>query len=352
MRIAVAMSGGVDSSVAALLLRRDGHDVAGITMVLGTAGTSEAADALARAEAAARILGIPHRAVDVSAAFQRSVVDYFVSEYAQGRTPNPCIPCNRILKFGLLLDGARADGASMLATGHYARATPRQPGGPVALRRGLDAAKDQSYFLYSLTQVQLTHVLFPLGDLTKSEVRRIALEAGIPTTRADESADACFVPGGDVAEFLRARAPGAATPGPIVDSSGARIGTHRGYGLYTVGQRSALGLSRATPAYVVRIVPRENTVVVGEDRDLYADVLEAEDLSWVAGAPPARRFRATAKVRYAGRAEACDVALDRGRAAVRFVAPQRAVTPGQAVVFYDGDEVLGGGTIVERCPGP
>lgn len=354
MKIAVAMSGGVDSSVAALLLGRAGHDLVGITMLLGDVqGSSQ--DAAVRAALAAGSLGIPHRIIDARAAFEDAVVGDFVSEYARGRTPNPCILCNRHIKFGLLLDEAQSLGAQMLATGHYATIRSGTPGEALRLASGRDSLKDQSYFLYSLTQAQLGSALFPLGDMTKDDVRGIAALEGLSAGRERESADTCFVPRGDLAAFLAARAPRAVVPGPIVDTSGRRVGTHRGLALYTVGQRSGLGVSAAAAVYVIRIVPGENTVVVGEDRELHTRSLTALSLSWIAGAPPSARFRAFAKVRYGAPKAACAVAVGDDEAAVLFDELQRAIAPGQAVVFYDGDEVLGGGVIAaardENVPG-
>jgi len=302
----------------------------------------EAAD---RAAAVAVSLGIPHRVIDARAAFEDAVVGDFVSEYARGRTPNPCILCNRLLKFGLLLDEARAIGAERLATGHYAAIRPGASCGTLRLASGRDSLKDQSYFLYSLTQAQLGFALFPLGDMTKDEVRGIAASHGLGVERERESADTCFVPRGDLAAFLAARAPRSVIPGPIVDSSGKRVGTHRGLALYTIGQRSGLGVTAAAAVYVVRIVPEENTVVVGEDRELHARSLTARPLSWIAGAPPAARFSALAKVRYGAPKAPCAVDVRGDEAAVLFDQPQRAFAAGQAVVLYDGDEVLGGGVI-------
>jgi tRNA-specific 2-thiouridylase len=344
MKIAVAMSGGVDSSVAALLLSRAGHDLVGLTMLLGDV-PGPAQDGAGRAALVAASLGIPHRVIDAGAAFEDAVISDFASEYARGRTPNPCILCNRFVKFGLLLDEARALGAERLATGHYAAIRSGAPGEALRLASGRDTLKDQSYFLYSLTQAQLGSTLFPLGDMAKDEVRRIASSEGLGAGMERESADACFVPRGDLAAFLAARAPRAVVPGPIVDASGRRVGTHKGLALYTVGQRSGLGISAAAALYVVRIVADENTIVVGEDRELHTRLLTAGALSWIAGGPPSSRFSAHAKVRYGAPKAACVATVQGDEAAVLFDAPQRAIAPGQAVVLYAGDEVLGGGVI-------
>ena len=283
--------------------------------------------------------------IDARAAFESTVVSDFVSEYARGRTPNPCILCNRLLKFGLLLDEARSLGAEMLATGHYATIRAEAPGEPLRLASGRDPVKDQSYFLYSLTQAQLGFALFPVGNMAKDEVRALAASEGLGAGTERESADVCFVPRGDPAAFFAARAPRAVVPGPIVDASGTRFGTHRGLALYTIGQRSGLGISAASALYVVRIVPDENTIVVGEDRELHGRSLTARSPSWIAGAPPSARFRALAKVRYGAPKAACAVTVRDDEVAVLFDEPQRAIAAGQAVVLYDEDEVLGGGVI-------
>jgi tRNA-specific 2-thiouridylase len=353
MRVAVAMSGGVDSSVAAYLLKARGHDVLGLTMKIRHPGDGDDVDprvcsgpaALRDAERVARDLGIPHYAVELADTFERVVVDHFASEYARGRTPNPCARCNRLVKFDALLTKAVALGASRLATGHHAVVREDPASGLFSLHRGVDRDKDQSYFLYALGQSQLSRVVTPVGELTKREVRSIARESALHVADRPESQDVCFVPGGGVEPFLRARRPEALVPGPIVDADGAVVGEHRGVGLYTVGQRSGLGLSRSRPTYVLRILAEENTIVVGDEQDLYARHLTARGLSWIAGRTPVGTFRAEAKIRYASQPAGCTVRLEGDEAAVTFDEPERAVAPGQAVVFYEGDAVLGGGTI-------
>lgn len=348
MKIAVALSGGVDSSVAALILRRDGHEVIGLTMTLGPLSEGSSAGASGWADASSRVarsLGIPHHVVDVGEEFDRSVVAAFVSDYTRGRTPNPCVVCNSLIKFGRLMREASALGAERLATGHHARVTTESFGTNRALRRGRDVAKDQSYFLYRLTQEQLSRTLMPVGEITKDEARALAAAAGLALADRPESADACFVPSGDIASFIEQRAPEAARPGPIEDLGGNVIGEHRGIAFYTVGQRSGLGLSRPLPTYVVAIRPNSNTIVVGDEADLYADTLAASELHWISGSPLSGRFAASAKIRYAAPPATCTVELKGDSARVRLDAPVRAVTPGQAVVFYDGDRVLGGGVV-------
>jgi tRNA-specific 2-thiouridylase len=232
-----------------------------------------------------------------------------------------------------------------LATGHHAVVQEDPASGRSSLTRGRDSDKDQSYFLYGLTQRELRQALMPVGEMTKDEVRAAASRAGLHVAARRESQDVCFLPGGELEEFLRERAPGALEPGPIVDLLGTVLGRHRGVALYTVGQRSGLGLSRPEPAYVVRIVAEERTIVVGGEADLYAERLTARDLNWIAGPPPGESFRASAKIRYAAPPAACSVDLAGDEATVSFDEPQRAIAPGQAVVFYDGDTALGGGTI-------
>jgi tRNA-specific 2-thiouridylase len=353
MKIAVAMSGGVDSSVAAHILKARGHDVFGLTMKVWPCGSGDDVDprvccgpaAVRDAERVARTIGIPHYTVGLASRFEDVVVEHFVSEYARGRTPNPCARCNRLVKFDTLLAKARSLGASRLATGHHAVVRVDPASGLRSLARGTDRDKDQTYFLYGLTQLELAHVIMPVGEITKGEVREAAGRAGLHVADRPESQDACFVPRGDLESFLRERSPGALEPGPIVDLEGSVLGEHGGIALYTVGQRSGLGLSRPEPTYVVRIVARENTIVVGGEADLYSSRLAASGLTWVAGSPPGESFRAEAKIRYAAPPAACRVDLAGGEASVTFDEPLRAIAPGQAVVFYDGDTVLGGGTI-------
>lgn len=353
MKIAVAMSGGVDSSVAAHILKARGHDVFGLTMKVWPCGRGDEGDprvccgpaAVRDAERVAGALAIRHYTIELARRFEDAVVEYFLSEYARGRTPNPCARCNRLVKFETLLNKARSLGARCLATGHHAVVRADPASGLSSLARGSDREKDQSYFLYGLAQSELSHAIMPVGEMTKDEVRAAAAQAGLHVAGRPESQDVCFVPGGDLEAFLRERRPDALEPGPIVDLDGTVLGEHGGIALYTVGQRSGLGLSRPSPAYVVRIVAEENTIVVGDEGDLYSSRLTARDLSWIAGRPPGRSFRAQAKIRYAGEPAACRVDLSEGEARVTFDEHRRAIAPGQAVVFYDGDTVLGGGTI-------
>ena len=354
-RIAVALSGGVDSSVVAALLVEAGYDVVGVMMRLWAAclpaPTAAAANRCCTPEAVevsrqvCALLDIPFHLVDFAEPFRRLVVEPFCAEYAAGRTPNPCVVCNRFIKFDALLRWALDAGAQALATGHYAR-TYGDDGTRYHLLRGLDTAKDQSYMLHRLGQRELRHVMFPLGELTKPQVREMARARGLPAANRPESQEICFVPGRDYRDFLRERAPDAFQPGPIVHLDGRLLGQHAGLPAYTVGQRGGLGIAWAHPLYVIRLDPASNTLVVGPDEALWQrDVLMA-DVTYMAGEPSLGPIRVTARLRYqAPAAPAILEPLSDARARLTFDEPQRAVTPGQAAVCYVGDEVLGGGTI-------
>ena len=354
MRVVVAMSGGVDSSVAALQLVEEGHEVIGLSMQLydrqqGAArfGGCCSLDDLHDARRTAAVLGIPHYTMNFERQFESAVVSVFVREYAAGRTPIPCVQCNGDLKFAHLLERAEALGAGCVATGHYARrAAASGPGRPHALRRGLDAAKDQSYFLFTLTQDQLARARFPVGHLRKDEVRDLARRGGLPVAEKPDSQELCFVPDGDTAGLVEAREPAVARPGPIRDRRGREIGRHAGVHRYTVGQRKGLKLSTSVPLYVVDIDAAANAVTVGPRDALDRIALTASSVNWIAGSPPGGDGRVTARIRHRHPdAPARVEPLASGRVAVLFDEPQRAVAPGQAVVFYDGDTVLGGGWI-------
>jgi tRNA-uridine 2-sulfurtransferase len=370
MRIVVAMSGGVDSSVAAALLAEQGHDVIGVSMQLypstprdeapglvvgrpGQAattavekwGTCCTIDDLYDARRVAATIGIPHYIVNFESQFGEHVIANFVREYVSGRTPIPCSHCNSDLKFAELLDRARAYDAEQLATGHYARIA-RDDRGRYHLYRGADNSKDQTYFLFSLTQEQLSRASFPVGHLDKDTVREHARRLNLHVTEKPDSQEICFVPDGDYAAFVERKAPEAARPGTIVNSDGRVMGTHAGVHRFTIGQRKGLGLSATEPLYVLEIKPDAAQVVVGSRDALGRARLTAAEVNWVSGSAPEDWLRVSAQIRHRHEAAPARVRrTDEGRAELEFDTPQSAITPGQAVVFYDGSEVLGGGWI-------
>ena len=351
-RVAVAMSGGVDSAVAAALLVDEGHEVVGFTMNLwpawvpqgdggaGCCGVGAAEDA----RAAARTLGIPHYVLNLRDAFEREVIGYFVEAYARGRTPNPCIACNRAIKFRLLLDRVLGLEMDVLATGHYAR-VERAPDGRRLLLRAVDRRKDQSYVLAGLDQAQLARVRFPVGAHTKAAVREIARAHGLGVAEKADSQEICFVPHGNYGDVVARLAPAAARPGPIYDLAGRHVGDHRGVGRYTVGQRRGLGVPGHAPRYVLEVDAERNALVVGDAGDTRCAELWATDVNWIA-VPLDGEREVAARVRHAASDLSATIApAPDGRVHVRFATPPRAAAPGQAIVFYEGDVVLGGGVI-------
>jgi tRNA-uridine 2-sulfurtransferase len=352
MRIVVAMSGGVDSSVAAALLAEQGHDVIGVSMQLydqtegqTNFGTCCTIDDLHDARRVAAAIGIPHYILNFENRFDEQVVSNFISEYAAGRTPIPCAHCNSDLKFATLLERAVGFGAEMLATGHYAR-IERGIDGRFVLRRGVDRGKDQSYFLFSLTQEQLARAAFPVGHLDKDTVRDEARRLNLRVASKPDSQEICFVPDGDYAGFIERAAPELKQPGAIVDRDGARLGTHGGVHRFTIGQRKGLGLSASEPLYVLEIRPEASEVVVGPREALGRHALTAAQVNWVSGVAPLDWLPVTAQIRHQHDAAPARVrATDVTGAELEFEEPQSAITPGQAVVFYDDDVVLGGGWI-------
>jgi tRNA-specific 2-thiouridylase len=291
-------------------------------------------------------LGIPHYVVNLRALFQEKIISPFCEEYSMGRTPNPCVWCNRYIKFDALLKQAGSFGASYLATGHHARLIKDDSSGRISLQKGLDRAKDQSYFLYALAQEQLSHTLFPIGHLTKEEVRTIALKKRLPVSRRPESQDICFIPDNNYARFLRDLIPQAFQPGPILDERGNILGSHRGIVNYTIGQRKGLGIAASEPLYVIAIEAEHNAVIVGGKESAFSDRLVATNVTWLAIDPPTDAISARARIRYRhAEADATITPVGKDSVYVKFKRPQLAITPGQSIVFYNGDIVLGGGTI-------
>jgi tRNA-uridine 2-sulfurtransferase len=345
-KVAVAMSGGVDSSVAAALLKEEGHEVIGVHMKLWQYA-SRPDDAACRsstgqddARAVCQILGVPFHALDFSSQFQSQVVDYFCREYAQGRTPNPCVVCNRLIKFNLLLKAVEDLGAECLATGHYARI--ESSGNAYRLLKASRPSVDQSYFLYTLKQGALPRLLFPLGEYSKAQVRQMAAERGLPVAGKPKSQDLCFIPDGHHEDFLQGRVD--PVPGNIVDLQGKVLGRHRGIAFYTVGQRTGLGVATGRRLFVLKLDPIGHTVVVGPEENLSANRLRASNLSFV-GESPQDSLAVKARIRFRSPDVSARLNIFGGGAEVVFDQQQRAIAPGQAVVFYQGDEVLGGGII-------
>lgn len=359
VRVVVAMSGGVDSSVAAALLARQGYDVVGLMMRLwgepapGNGGVHNrccSPDSLAQARRVAELLDIPFYAVDAQAPFKARVVDFFIDGYAAGVTPNPCLECNRHIRWDFLLRKALSLDAAYLATGHYARVRRTDAGG-FQLLKAVDDRKDQSYVLSVMGQAQLRHALFPVGGYTKAQVRELAREFGLPVAERAESQDLCFLADNDYRRFLRDHAASALRPGPIVRADGRVVGEHQGLPFYTVGQRKGLGVAGPEPLYVLGTRPETNALVVGAADELGRDRLTAARVHWVAGTPPAAPIRAEVKIRYkAPPMPATVTPLPDARAEVVFDRALRDITPGQAAVFYDGEVCLGGG-LIERQTG-
>ena len=338
------MSGGVDSSVAAWMLKTQGRDITGFTMA--HTDTPMDREAVESAGAVCAALGIPHHVVDIRRTFRKTVIDYFCGAYFEGRTPNPCVACNRRIKFGLLFDRMHEHGMHAMATGHYARIGKDPHTGRPTLNRAADPGKDQSYFLYRLNRGMLARTLFPLGEHTKEQVRAMARDAALPVSVKSESQEICFVPC-DYGPFVAAHSPEKVGQGQIVDTDGNLLGWHEGIHLYTIGQRRGLGVSSAEPLYVLRIEPGENRVVVAPDDLLYSDSFMVRDISMFSGEPREKPLHADVKIRYNTPAAPALVQPADCDGALRVVpdTPLRAITPGQSAVFYNGDTVLGGGII-------
>ncbi len=349
-KVVVAMSGGVDSSVAAALLKKEGYEVVGVTLRLfaeekNAVKCCGGAESAAKARSSADALGIRHYFKSAQGLFSEKVIKNFVDGYLAGSTPNPCVECNRYLKFSYLADLARSMGAEYLATGHYAEIRKTADG--CGLFRGADPLKDQSYFLYCLKRAQLGRLLFPLGGMEKKEIRRIAAELGLPSAAQAESKDICFVTGGNYNTYLKNSAAVKPRPGAILDETGRRIGTHKGFFNFTVGQRRGTGVYGGRRLYVIELRPAANEVVLGELAAACSPAFSVKELNWLAPAP-AGPFNTTAQIRYRHKPAPCVVTPRGGGADVVFERPEFAVAPGQSVVFYGGDRVLGGG-IIERA---
>ena len=355
-KVVVGMSGGVDSSVAAWLLKEQGYDVIGVTMQIWQDEDTEVQEAeggccgLSAVDDARRVamdLGIPYYVMNFKEEFRKNVMDYFVGEYVEGRTPNPCIACNRYVKWESLLRRSMAIGADYIATGHYAQ-IDRLPGGRYSLKTSVTASKDQTYALYNLTQDQLSHTLMPVGSYHKEEIRDMAERLGLPGAHKPDSQEICFIPDHDYASFIEEYTGRELPPGNFVDLDGNVLGRHRGITHYTVGQRKGLNLSMGRPVFVVEIRPDTNEVVIGDNNDVFTNVLRCDKLNWMAvDGLHGKSMEVTAKIRYSHKGSPCTIReIGEGMVECRFHEPVRAVTPGQAVVFYDGDYVAGGGTII------
>ena len=351
-RVVVAMSGGVDSSVAAALLKEQGYDVMGMMLRLWSEPGKEDSnrcctpDSMAQARRVAAKLDIPFYVIDAKNVFRETVVQYFLDGYARGETPNPCLICNRQIRWTFLLEHALALGADFMATGHYVRIR-RDERGKSELLRAVDRSKDQSYVLHVLDQEKLARALFPVGDYPKTEIRTIAEKHGLSTASRPDSQDLCFLAGEDYRAFLQRNAAEMLKPGEIVTRDGRLIGAHNGLANYTIGQRKGLGIASPVPLYVLGKNSATNTLVVGTQAELGSRELTAREVNWLSGEAPQGSFRAEVKIRYTAKeAEASVTPLDGNRAQVRFDAPQRDITAGQAAVFFQGEAVIGGGVIV------
>ncbi len=339
MKAVIAMSGGVDSSVAALLMKNEGYDCVGATMQLYSEG--DCGDARAVAEK----LDMPFYVFPLKEEFKQNVIDKFIGHYEQGKTPNPCVECNRTLKFGVMMDKMRELNCDFTVTGHYARVVFEN--GEYKLKKAVDEAKDQSYFLYMLTQEQLKHIKFPLGEYTKTEIREIAEENGFINARKKDSQDICFVPDGDYVGFIKSYNGKEYPKGLFMHKDGFSFGEHKGIVNYTVGQRKGLGIAYKNPLYVLNIDAETNNIILGDNADLFSDTVKAKNVNIISGKPLVNPVKVLARVRYRHKEQPATAWQDDdGILHVKFDEPQRAITKGQSLVIYDGDTVLGGGEII------
>jgi len=346
-KVVVGLSGGVDSSVAAYLLKKQGYEVIGVTMQMWQ-GNEEENSAVCDAKRVAEVLDIPFQVIDFKDVFRKNVMNYFVEEYLQGHTPNPCIVCNRYVKWEALLQRSREMGADYIATGHYARIVQLE-NGRYTVKTSATSAKDQTYALYNLTQEQLAHTLMPVGEYSKEEIRQIAEKAALPVAHKKDSQEICFIPDNDYASFLEREA-GERVPGPgdFVTKDGQVLGQHKGITHYTVGQRKGLNLSMGHPVFVTKICPKTSQVVIGENEDVFGTSLLCGQINFMGMDDLKEPRRVRAKIRYAHNGEMCLLErVGEDRIKCTFENPVRAITPGQAVVFYEQDYVLGGGIIIE-----
>lgn len=347
-KVVVGLSGGVDSSVAAYLLKKQGYEVIGVTMHMWQPeGDDREPSSIADARKVAEALNIPYYVCDFKEVFEQKVMDYFVEEYLQGHTPNPCTTCNRFVKWEALLERSRQLGAEYIATGHYARII-KLPSGRYTIKTAAASAKDQTYALYNLTQEQLAHTLMPVGEYTKDEIREIAEKAGLPVAKKKDSQEICFIPDNDYASFIEKKAkdrvPG---PGNFVSKEGEILGQHKGITHYTIGQRKGLNLAMGRPVFVTKICPKTGDVVIGENEDVFSDTLICDRFNFMGMGELTKPRKVLAKIRYAHKGELCLLEkISETQFRCTFEHPVRAITPGQAVVFYEEDYVLGGATIV------
>ena len=351
-KIVVAMSGGVDSSVAAALLKEQGHEVIGMMLRLWSQPGKESENAcctlesVSLAEQVARQFDIPFHTIDAKQPFRDIVVDYFLESYTRGETPNPCLMCNKYIRWGILLEEALQLGADFMATGHYVR-TLEGDGGEIQLLRSVDRGKDQAYVLHILTQAQLRKSLFPVGGYPKSEIRELARKFNLPVAEKSDSQDLCFLSGGDYRDFLREYAPQTTRKGKIITRSGKVLGEHQGLSFYTIGQRKGLGIAAPNPLYVLAKDMSKNQLIVGEKDELGTKKMRVARTNWINGKSPLEPFRAEVKIRYAAKEAWAEITpIDSTQVQITFDVPQQGVTPGQSAVFYDGEICLGGGIIL------